>query len=116
VGLVVEPDRRMRVIGGQGVIMVQVDPRCLSYEDDVFAVRNVALRLVPPQDWIGPDHRVVGNGAAAGPLTVEGLVRGLEREVGAGGKRRGAGRITIRLEAEAALTGRLHIESDRGDA
>jgi cyanophycinase len=115
-GLVVEPDRRMRVIGGQGVIMVQVDPRCLSYEDDVFAVRNVALRLVPPQDWIGPDHRVVGNGAAAGPLTVEGLVRGLEREVGAGGKRRGAGRITIRLEAEAALTGRLHIESDRGDA
>ena len=55
-GLVVEPDRRMRVIGGQGVIMVEVDPKGLSYEDDVFAVRGVRLRLVPPQDWIGADH------------------------------------------------------------
>ena len=40
-GLVVEPDRRMRVIGGQGVIVVEVDPKGLSYEDDVFAVRGV---------------------------------------------------------------------------
>ena len=40
-GLVVEPDRRMRVIGGQGVVVVEVDPKGLSYEDDVFAVRNV---------------------------------------------------------------------------
>jgi len=113
-GLVVEPDRRMRVIGAQGVIVVEVDPRAMSYQDDVFAVRNVAVRLVPPQDWIGPDHRAADAGKPNG-LTVERLVRGLEREVCAGDRRRKAGRITIRLEAEAALSGRLHIESDRGD-
>ena len=56
-GLVVEPDRRMRVIGGQGVIMVEVDPKGLSYEDDVFAVRGVGVRLVPPQGWIGAEPR-----------------------------------------------------------
>ena len=113
-GLVVEPDRRMRVIGGQGVLMVEVDPKGMSWQDDVFALRDVAVRLVPPQDWIGPDHRVAGTGKANG-LTIERVVRGLEREVGAGAKGRRPGRITIRLEAEAALSGRLHIESDRGD-
>ena len=87
-GLVVEPDRRMRVIGGQGVIVVEVDPKGLSYEDDVFAVRGVRVRLVPPQDWIGADRAAAGNGAAAaGALTVERLVSGLQREVGAGGSR-----------------------------
>ena len=105
----------MRVIGKQGVIMVEVDPRGMSYQDDVFAVRDVGVRLVPPQDSIGPDHRVAGPGKANG-ITVEGLVRGLEREVGAGARGRRAGRITFRLEADAALSGRLHIESNRGDA
>ncbi|MGD9510447.1 MAG: cyanophycinase [Geminicoccaceae bacterium] len=113
-GLVVEPDRRMRVIGGQGVILVEVDPRSMSYQDDLFAVRDVAVRLVPPQGWIGPDHPVAEVAKPNG-LTVERLVRGLEREVCAGHRRRKAGRITIRLEAEAALSGRVHIESDRGD-
>ena len=90
-GLVVEPDRRMRVIGGQGVIVVEVDPKGLSYEDDVFAVRNVGLRLVPPQDWIGAARPAEsGNGAAPGTLTVERLVSGLRREVGAGVGSRGA--------------------------
>ena len=51
-GLVVEPDRRMRVIGGQGVIMVEVDPKGLSFDDDMFAVRGVRVQLVPPQGWI----------------------------------------------------------------
>ena len=116
-GLVVEPDRRMRVIGGQGVLVVEVDPKGLSYEDDLFAVRNVGLRLVPPQDWIGPaGQRAAGNGATAGTLTVERLVTGLRREVGAGVGRRGAaGRITITLAAEAALAGRLDILSNRAD-
>ena len=117
-GLVVEPDRRMRVIGGQGVVVVEVDPKGLSYEDDVFAVRNVALRLVPPRDWIGPPGREPGERQSrdGGTLTVERLVSGLRREVGAGVGRRGAaGRITIRLEAEAALAGRLDIESNRAD-
>ena len=115
-GLVVEPDRRMRVIGGQGVVVVEVDPGCLSYEDDLFAVRNVGLRLVPPQDWIGPPgQRALGDGAV-GTLTVDRLVSGLRRELGAGiGRRGAAGRITIRLEAEAALAGRLDILSNRAD-
>ena len=115
-GLVVEPDRRMRVIGAQGVVMVEVDPRGLSYQDDVFAVRDVAVRIVPPHDWIGPDRAAAGNGEAGAAPTVERLVRGLEREVGADSDRRRAGRITIRLEALAAHSGRVHIESDRGDA
>ena len=118
-GLVVEPDRRMRVIGGQGVIVVEVDPKGLSYEDDMFAVRGVRVRLVPPQDWIGADHAPAGNGAAApGALTVERLVAGLRREVGAGGagRRSAAGRISITLNAEAALRGRLDIQSNRADA
>jgi cyanophycinase len=115
-GLVVEPDRRMRVIGGQGVVVVEVDPKGLSYEDDVFAVRNVALRLVPPRDWIGPPGREPGEGVADGALTVERLVSGLRREVGAGlGRGGAAGRINIRLEAAAALSGRLDIESNRAD-
>ena len=116
-GLVVEPDRRMRVIGGQGVVVVEVDPRCLSYEDDLFAVRNVGLRLVPPQGWIGPPgQHPSANGAAPGTLTVERLVSGLRREIGVGAGRRGAaGRITITLEAEAALAGRLDILSNRAD-
>ena len=118
-GLVVEPDRRMRVIGGQGVIVVEVDPKGLSYEDDMFAVRGVGVRLVPPQDWIGADQARAGNGAAAaGALTVERLVAGLRREVGAGGtgRRSAAGRISITLNAEAALRGRLDIQSNRADA
>ncbi|MFL5336718.1 MAG: cyanophycinase [Geminicoccaceae bacterium] len=117
-GLVVEPDRRMRVIGGQGVIVVEVDPKDLSYQDDVFAVRNVGLRLVPPKAWIGEfGQRAGGNGAApTGALTVERLVSSLRREIGAGVGRRGAaGRITMRLDAQAALSGRLDIESNRAD-
>jgi cyanophycinase len=118
-GLVVEPDRRMRVIGGQGVIVVEVDPKGLNYEDDVFAVRDVRLRLVPPPDWIGRGRYGEANGAARpGSLTVEQLVSGLRREVGAsgGGPRSAAGRISITWNAEAALHGRIDIESNRADA
>ena len=117
-GLVVEPDRRMRVIGGQGVIVVEVDPKGLSYEDDVFAVRGVRVRLVPPQDWIGPERAPAGRDLPPGALTVERLVSGLQRDVGAGGggRRAAAGRISITLNADAALNGRLDIESNRADA
>jgi cyanophycinase len=114
-GLVVEPDRRMRVIGGQGVVMVEIDPKGLSYEDDVFAVRGVRLRLVPPQDWIGMDHEVSGNGQGRpGGLTIEQLVRGLRREVKAGATA-GDGAIRIRLDELAALSARVDIESNRFD-
>ena len=114
-GLVVEPDRRMRVIGGQGVIVVEVDPQSLSYEDDTFAVRDVRVRVVPPRSWIGPD---LHDGAVPDGLTLERLVSGLRREVGAqgDGRRAAAGRISITLNAEAALSGRLDIESNRADA
>jgi cyanophycinase len=118
-GLVVEPDRRMRVIGGQGVIVVEVDPKSLSYEDDTFVVRGVRVRVVLPRGWIAADHAAPVDGAAAsGALTLERLVSGLRREVGAGGngRRAAAGRISITLNAEAALRGRLDIESNRADA
>jgi cyanophycinase len=118
-GLVVEPDRRMRVIGGQGVIVVEVDPKNLSYEDDTFAVRGVRVRVVPPQGWIAADHALPADVPVAdGALTLERLVSGLRREVGAGGngRRAAAGRISITLNAEAALRGRLDIESNRADA
>ena len=82
----VEPDRRMRVIGGQGVVMVEVDPKGLSYEDDVFAIRGVRLQLVPPQGWISANHEVDGTGQnKPGGLTIERLVSRLRREVKASG-------------------------------
>jgi len=64
----------------------------------------------------GPAALDPGNGVADGALTVERLVSGLRREVGAGlGRRGAAGRINIRLEAAAARSGRLDIESNRAD-
>ena len=74
-GLVVEPDRRMRVIGGQGVVVVEVDPKGLSYEDDVFAVRNVGAaagaaagldRPGPGSARAGKARRPAPDGRAAG--------------------------------------------------
>ena len=86
-GLVVEPDRRMRVIGGQGVIVVEVDPKGLSYEDDVFAVRGVrrAAGAAAGLDRRRPRGRRATVPAGPAALTIERLVSGLRREVGAGG-------------------------------
>ena len=115
-GLVVEPDRRMRVIGSQGVVLVAVDPKGLSYDDDVFAIRGVQVQLVPPQSWIEMDHRVATIDATAPDgLTLERLVQGLRREVKAGADA-GPGRIRIRLDQVAALSGRIDIESNRFDS
>lgn len=116
-GLVVEPDRRMRVIGGQGVIMVAVDPKGLSFDDDMFAVRGVRVQLIPPQGWIEADHRVAHPEAVEpNGLTVERLVQGLRRQVKAGaGNGRGDGPIRIQLAVGADLSGRIDIESNRFD-
>jgi cyanophycinase len=116
-GLVVEPDRRMRVIGGQGVVLVAVDPKGLSYDDDVFAVRGVQVQLVPPQGWIEVDHRVAA-GEAVKPdgLTLERLVQGLRREVKASaGPGPADAPIRIHLDQVAGLSGRIDIESNRSD-
>jgi hypothetical protein len=114
-GLVVEADRRMRVIGRQGVILVEVDPGALTFEDDRFALRGVKLSLVPPQDWIGPGPvvapcRRVGNGL--GPSLAE-LLDSLER--GAVDGRSRPGRVTIRARELTAHAAELDIEACRMD-
>ena len=119
-GLVVEPDRRMRVIGGQGVIVVEVDPKGLSYEDDVFAVRGVRrARWCRRRTGSAPTtRRRAMVPRRPGGLTIERLVSGLQREVGAGGSRRRGGRPDQHhaRTPRRRSAGRLDIESNRADA
>jgi cyanophycinase len=111
-GLVVEPDRGMRVIGRRGVVVVEVEPENLRLEDDVFAVHGLRLSLVPPRHAIGADHGT----AEADGLTLEQLVSALRREVGATVDLPAArGAIAIRLSEIAPLAARLDVESFRGD-
>jgi cyanophycinase len=111
-GLVVEPDRGMRVIGRRGVVVVEVEPASLRLEDDVFALHGARLSLVPPQHGIGADHGT----AEADGLTLDQLVSALQREVGATDDLPAArGDIAIRLSEIAPLAARLDIESSRGD-
>ena len=71
---------------------------------------------MPPQSWIEMDHRVATIDATAPDgLTLERLVQGLRREVKAGADA-GSGRIRIRLDQVAALSGRIDIESNRFDS
>lgn len=112
-GLVVEPDRSMRVIGGQGVVMVQVEPNGISFEDDVFTVRDVRVRIAPPHSRIAHDLGVMlPPGDSPGGLTVETLVAGLIRNVKAATPARPAS-IVIRLRDADVLSGRLDIASNR---
>jgi len=114
-GLVVEADRRMRVIGRRGVILVEVDPQRLTFEDDLFTLRGVKLSMVPPQDWIGPAGPVVAPrrvGDGVGPSLAE-LLAALEHEAAFGRSRQG--RVRIRTRALAAHAAELDIEACRTD-
>jgi cyanophycinase-like exopeptidase len=124
-GLVVEPDRGMRVIGRHGVIVVEVDQKGVSYGDDLLAVRGVGLSVVAPESRIGSAAKQEtiqprAAGAANGALTIQTLVGGLERGLAAlettGRVPSGRSRVRIRLrEVVAGRSGRLDIESHRLD-
>ena len=102
------------MIGTKGVILVAVDPKALSFDDDMFAVRGVRVQLVPPKAWIGFDQAVVLDDAdEPGTLTLDGLVQGLRRDVKATAA---DGPIRIRLNEVTGLSGRVDIECNRFDA
>ncbi|MFO1038622.1 MAG: cyanophycinase [Geminicoccaceae bacterium] len=117
-GLVVEPDRSMRVVGRQGVVLIEVEPSCLHVEDDVVTLRDVRLRLVAPGERIDTGHKVSdAHDGRPTRLTIEQLLKGLREEA-----RKGlppivpGGRIRFSVADLADRSARLHIETSRHDA
>ncbi|MFO1075604.1 MAG: cyanophycinase [Geminicoccaceae bacterium] len=115
-GLVVEADRGMRVIGEQGVILVEIDPEGLTLADDAVTLRGVRLALVPPYYGIGPDHRVLARGGnGTGPALTR-MLADLEQEIVASAAKRGRpGGVRIVANPLDAHSVTVDIEASRLD-
>jgi cyanophycinase len=110
----------LRVFGGQGMVVCQLDPDETEVQDDIFTAKNVRLWLVRPGESFAPKTLEASGAATSDPgFDLRGLLTRTAEECGAGLRHDhhliGHAHVRFTLIEGGGTTAVVNVESTRSE-